>query len=198
MFSNSGKRRIRNPLPHGPAWRFAWPCILGSATLLVLSATAQAPVNRIPDIHSTDLTGKRVDLPAMLGQRAAVLVVGFSRESRDEATAWGTRLARDFGSSPDVAYYELAMLEDVPKLLRGLVLRSISRSVSERGKPHLLPLTSEEARWKAVTHFGNANDAYVLIVDSKGAVRWQAAGEPTEERYQAMRHALLAVNGRPS
>ena len=132
----------------------------------------------------------------MLGQRAAVLVVGYSRESRDEATAWGTRLAKDFGGSPDVAYYELAMLEDVPKFLRGLVLRSISRSVSERGKAHLVPLTSDQARWKAVSHFGNANDAYVLVVDSAGVVRWQASGEPTEERYQAMRRALLAVNGK--
>ncbi len=170
--------------------------LLAGFVLLATSATAQAPVNRIPEVHSTDLTGRPVNLPAMLQQKAGVLVVGFSRESREQATAWGTRLAGDFNSSSEVSFYELPVLDDVPRLLRGVVLRAIAKDVADPGKPHFVPLTGNQEQWKAVTHFEDSRDAYVLVVDGKGTVRWQVAGEPTDENYRAMRRALTTVMGK--
>ena len=129
----------------------------------------------------------------MLQGKAGVLILGFSRESRDQAAAWGKRLASDFGDSSQVVYYELPMLEDVPRLLRGVVLRAIVKDVSERGKPHFVPLTGNETQWKAITHFTEEKDAYVLVVDGSGAVRWQVEGEPTDEHYRTMQRAIAAL-----
>ena len=166
------------------------------ATCAGLSAAAQSPVDRIPEVHGTTLAGQVVHLPAQLQARAAILVIGFSRESRDQATAWGKRLDIDYKASPEVAYYELPMLQEVPKLLRGLVLKAIARDVSGNGRVHFIPLLSDEAQWKSVTHFSDTKDAYVLVVDGTGAVRWQAQGEPTNDRYLAAKKAAAAVAGR--
>ena len=163
----------------------------GSATL------AQTPPNRIPDLQSTTLAGQTVDLPSALQGKVGILVVGFSRESRVPAAAWGKRLATDFDHAPTTLYFELPVIEDVPRLLRGVVLRAIGREVAPAAQPHFLPIISQEAEWKSVAHFAEPNAAYVLVVDGAGSVRWQTSGDPTDERYDSLRQAVSSALSRP-
>lgn len=168
-------------------WRFA--------VLLTLSMLlpAQTPPARIPELHSNTLTGGQIDLPASLQGKVGVLVVGFSRDSRAQATAWGKRLYDDFSHSPDVLYFELPVLEDVPRLLRGFVLRAIAREVSPAAQAHFLPISSNQAQWKSVAHFADPDAAYVLVVDPSGNVQWQTSGDATEERHTALHHAVTSL-----
>ena len=154
------------------------------------AAVAQALPDRIPDLHSTTLSGQTVDLPAALEGKVGILVVGFSRDSRAQATVWGTRLAAEFGQSSSVLYFELPVVEDVPRLLRGAVLHAISREVAPAARAHFLPISSNEAQWKAVAHFNEPDAAYVLVVDGSGNIRWQTSSDPTDGSYASLRQAV--------
>lgn len=153
-------------------------------------AAPARPSQRIPDVHTTSFSGDLVDLPAMLQGKLAILILGFSKSSRTQATLWGRRLPTDYFYSPDVLYFEMPVLEAVPHLLRGAVLRSIKSEVSARSQPHFAPLVSDEQRWRAVVHYNRPNDAYVLLVDSNGLVQAQFQGEPTDATYQELKRRI--------
>ena len=155
---------------------------------------AEAPKGeKIPEVHGTSLAGDAVSLPADLHGKLGVLVIGFSKGSRGAATTWARRLGTEFHDSDEVASYELPMLAGVPGFLRGMVVRSMKSDVSERGQHTFVPVTTDEDRWKSLVHFGRPDDAYLLIVDSSGRVRWTTSGEPTEEAYAALRREIASL-----
>ena len=158
--------------------------------LLPLMAGAAWGQDRIPAARCVSLAGDSVSLPGDLGQRTAVLVIGFSRSSQTEVRGWSKRLAADYPDSPNVAYYEVAMLSGVPKFLRGIVVRSMKKDVPERAQGHFLPLTDDDTAWRKVVHFDNADAAYVVVIDGRGMVRWQTVGDASDDAYAELKRHL--------
>jgi hypothetical protein len=142
---------------------------------------------RVPELHGTSFTNQPVHLPQDLKGRVGVLVIGFTQGSRDAVTAWAKRLATDYYDSPAVAYYNMPVTAGVPKFMRGYVTGKIKDSVSDRGKPHFVPITENETAWKTLTHYQQGDDAYVVVVDGEGKVLWQTHGSFTEANYAAMK-----------
>jgi hypothetical protein len=174
-------------------------CHLLFALLAVngLAVTDHAAGARIPEVHGTSFANQAVSLPAQLQDKAAgILVLGFSRGSREAVTGWAQKIAGDYRSSEVVAFYELPVVASVPSLLRGLVLRSIKSSTPERAYQRILPITSNEEGWREVVHYGAADDAYLLIVDGQGNVVWQTQGQPTDAAYAALKQQVEGLAGK--
>jgi hypothetical protein len=142
------------------------------------SAGAQTSV--IPITRAASLSGEPVVLPEALRGRCGVLVLGFSQGSRDTVTEWGQWLSSEYDRAPNVLYYEMAMLASVPRPLRGFVVRSIRSSMPERAQAHFVPLTEDEREWRALVHYSETDNTYVLVVDVEGRVRWQTVGRASE------------------
>jgi hypothetical protein len=169
--------------------------------LAVLTASAltvaDCAAERIPDVHSTSFADQAVNLPAALqGKAAGILVLGFSRGSREAVTGWATKIAADYRTSDVVAYYELPVVASVPAFVRGIVLRSIKSSAPERAHKRIVPITANEAEWRTVVHYGQPDDSYVLVVDGEGNVVWQTQGEPTDAAYAALKQQVEALKTR--
>ena len=163
--------------------------------LAVGVAEGQSAGQRIPALHGVVLTGETVDLPDALKGKVGVLVVGFSQSSREQVTAWGKRLAGDYRDSNSILYYEMPVLASVPKLIRGWVLGKIKGSVPPRAQSRFLPVLDHEGEWKSVAGFGPADDAYILVVDGNGAVRWKTEGGASDASYaEVKRHVDYARN----
>jgi hypothetical protein len=139
------------------------------------------------------LAGTQVALPDDLRGRVGVLVLGFSKSSGDVSKGWGQRLAASYAKSSGVVYYEMPVLESVPKLIRGMVVKSIRSGVPEAEQQHLMPVFSDEAEWKKIARFANADDAYVLVVDGDGRVRWQTSGKVTDAGFAALKEQVGAL-----
>ena len=171
--------------------------LLALLTASALTVADCAAGERIPDVHSTSFADQAVDLPAALqGKAAGILVLGFSRGSREAVTGWATRIAADYRTSDVVAYYELPVVASVPGFVRGIVLRSIKSSAPERAHKRIVPITTNEAGWRAVVHYSQPDDPYVLVVDGQGNVVWQTQGEPADAAYAALKQQVEALKAR--
>ena len=156
-----------------------------------------AAAERIPVVHSVSFANQAVNLPAELqGKAAGVLVVGFSRGSREAVTDWARRIAADYRTSPVVAYYELPVVASVPGFVRGVVLRSIKSSVPERARKRVVPITDQEPAWRAIAHYQNPDDPYLLVVDGEGDVVWQTQGKPTDAAYAALKQQVEVLSSK--
>jgi hypothetical protein len=144
----------------------------------------------IPVVRGTSFGGQAVNLPMDLKGRVGVLVVGFSQGSRNAVKDWGLRLSADYEGSPVVMFYEMPMLAEVPRLLRGYVTAKIKDSVSERARPHFVPIVENEAGWRTITGYAGGNDAYAVVVDTTGVVRWQTHEKVTDRTYLNLKQAV--------
>jgi hypothetical protein len=171
--------------------------LLALMTVSALAVTDCAAGVRIPDVHGTSFADQAVNLPTDLqGKAAGVLVLGFSRGSREAVTGWATKIAADYRTSDVVAYYELPVVASVPGFVRGIVLRSIKSSAPERAHKRIVPITTDEAGWRAVVHYSQPDDPYVLVVDGQGNVVWQTQGQPTDAAYAALKQQVEALKAR--
>jgi hypothetical protein len=161
--------------------------------LVVGASSAWAQSGRIPETHGTALSGDPVALPDVLRGKVGVLVLGFSHGSRDTVTEWGRRLAAEYRASPAVLYYEMPVLEGVPRLIRGYVLKSIRSSVPEAMQTRFVPLMTDEAAWRSLVRYSKPNDAYVLLVDGDGTIRWQTEGVATDASFGLVKQQVEAL-----
>jgi hypothetical protein len=160
--------------------------------LLSVRMRAEGPgaTVHMPQVRGVSFAEEAVNLPEMLRGKVGVLVVGFSRGSREAVTGWGKRLAADYRESPTVVYYEMPVLASVPRILRGFVVGKIKGSVSERERARFVPLMENEAAWRAVAHYKSGDDAYILLVDEQGVVQWQMQGPATDAAFGALKQQI--------
>jgi hypothetical protein len=166
-------------------------------TLIAVNGVAfvgPAAEERIPEVHGTSFANQAVNLPQDFHDKSAgILVLGFSRGAREAVTGWAQKIAGDYRTSNVVAYYELPVVASVPGFLRGMVLRSIRSSAPERAHRRIVPITDNEVGWRALAHYGEADDAYLLVVDSRGDVVYQTQGQPTDAAYAALKQRVEAL-----
>jgi hypothetical protein len=171
--------------------------LLAVLTVSGLAVADYAAGERIPDVRGTSFADQAVNLPAALqGKAAGILVLGFSRGSREAVTGWATKIAGDYRTSDVVAYYELPVVASMPGFVRGIVLKSIKSSAPERAHKRIVPITTNEAGWRAVVHYSQPDDAYVLVVDGQGDVVWQTQRQPTDAAYGALKQQVEALKAR--
>jgi hypothetical protein len=158
-------------------------------------AQEPAAAAHIPTARGTTLAGKDIALPNSLNGKFGVLVLGFSHASQEQVADWGRLIEAQYGQSPRVTYFEVAMLGRAPKMLRGMIVKQMTSSVPGAERAHFVPLLEDDKPWRAVAHFGKSDDAYLLVVDRDGLVIWQTEGDATDAawaEFKAKMNALLA------
>ena len=133
----------------------------------------------LPATEGETLSGKPTTLARDVSGKPAVVVIGFSKASSSETAAWAKRLKGD-ASLAGMAVYQVAVLEEVPKLVRGMVKSSIRGSVPAADQGTFVMLFHDEAQWKELAHYGKADDAYVVVLDAHGMTRSTVAGAVAE------------------
>ncbi len=168
------------------------------AAILLLAVPLPGSGPHIPETHAASLAGQPVDLPQVLRNHCTVLIVGFSRNSRDAVAAWAHRLQADARDSPSIQYFDLAILADVPRPLRPLVVGKMAHAIPPVAQPHSVLIYDHEQDWKALTGYdkkNGADDAYLLLVDATGAVQDRlAAATPTDQSYSDLRSRLRRMH----
>ena len=160
-------------------------------TVLLLGTNLVAEA--IPTIDTSALDGTPVHLPNAGDGRPAVLVLGFSRRSSEQAVQWGKRLYDAPWNDRHADSYEIAMLGDVPGFLRGMVLRSMRKNIPPVAQSTLVPLYSGEDRWREAAQVDSVDEVYLLVVDRDGAIRWRGKGEYSEQLMQQVTRQIAQL-----
>jgi hypothetical protein len=162
----------------------------------LIAGGSSCVAERIPEVHGTSLSNQAVNLPEALQGRVGVLVLGFSRSSREAVAGWGRRLATDYRESPTVEYFEMPVLASAPGMVRGFIVRSMRSSVPGPMQARFVPIMDNEAAWRTLVHYGPPDDPYLLLVDGQGDVVWQTQGQPTDAAYAVLKQQIEALKAR--
>jgi hypothetical protein len=157
---------------------------------LALASLCPAPGrcgDLFPTVSAENLLGAKAELPGLVKGRTAVLAIGFTHASQSETKAWSQRIGRDLDA------YSVAVLQDVPRLLRGMVKGGIKDGVPQAQRDRFLLLFTGEKDVKQAAGFDRADDAYLVLLDRDGAVRWRFHGPVTDASLADLKSRAAAL-----
>lgn len=160
----------------------------------VLSASsALAQPQTLPTMSGESLAGSKNALPEATRGKVAVLVLGFTHASKGPTSAWSEKLNSDFSRQQDFALYDLPVLEDVPRMIRGMVISGIRKGVPENRRDHFIPILHGEAELKNLVHYKEPNDAYLIVLDRSGQIVRQVHGASPDAEYLQLKAEIQAL-----
>jgi hypothetical protein len=144
------------------------------ACILALVVRVVHAQQTIPAIEGETLSGRKVSLPAAAQGRSALLIIGFTRGSQTQTKAWSQRVRDRFPA------WSIVVLEDVPRLVRGMVTHGIKSGTPQELYDRFLLVYHGEKELKQAAGFDRPDDAYLLVIDGSGAIRWSFHGAVTD------------------
>lgn len=164
--------------------------------MLLARAVAQSP-QQMPRIAGESLAGHRVQVPDAARGKIAVLIFGFSKASKAPTSAWTDQLRSDLSTHTGFALYQLPVLEDVPRIIRGVVISGMRKGVPATMRDRVVPILEDEAELKRLVSYKEPDDAYLVLLDRSGQIVAQRHGSFSATGYRQFESEILALlNGK--
>jgi hypothetical protein len=162
---------------------------------LLLTASSLS-AQGIPHTEAETLSGTKIVLPDAAAGHPAIFIIGFSRGGGDASGRWTKELRKEFADNRDLRLYSIAVLQDAPRMMRGMIKHGMRESIPKSEQQSFVILEHDEDTWKKLADFSDPNDAYVMLGDSTGTIRWRAhARAPDAKTINALRSALAKKTG---
>lgn len=119
---------------------------------------------------------------------ASLLLSGITHAETPSALSTRT-LTKPFVVSRAATQYSVAVIEDVPKLLRGHVIDTMRDDLPASMHARFLVATEHSAAWKEWTRHAAPDAAYVLLLDAGRRTLWRGAGAVTDGQLGSLKAA---------
>ena len=157
---------------------------LGIMALFAAFAGAES----LPRLEGETLSKKPIVLPDTVRGKIALLVVGFTKKGGQATGPWQKQFKSDFGADQRYAVYLVAVLEDVPRFIRGMITSGMRSNTPPAEQDNFLILVHGEEDLKHLVGYSTPDDAYLLLLDAKGEIRWRGHGLFKDEDYAALKN----------
>jgi hypothetical protein len=162
------------------------------AVMLLASAVAQSP-QPMRRIAGESFAGRKVELPDAARGNITVLIFGFTKASKVPTRAWAEKLGSDFGSQTGFAFYQLPVVEDVPRIIRGMVISGMKKGVPATMRDHFVPVLEDEAERKRLVSYPEPDDAYLVLLGRSGQIVEQRHDSFSDPGYRQLHSQILAL-----
>jgi hypothetical protein len=167
---------------------------IGILTLLGLALTAPAadPVvelsigDQLPLLKGSFLSGRTAVLPDAASGRVALLMLGFTYDSRFQVEAWAKRFRQDFGTKPGVTFFEIPMIGGMARMGKWFIDGGMRRGTPKADHENVITVYGGTDTWKQRVGLNDPKAAYLILIDQHGRVAWHSAGSLDEQRYSAL------------
>jgi hypothetical protein len=144
------------------------------------------------NLSTQNLKGEPRAFPADVAQRRAVVVVTFSKSASNEASEW-TRKLRENQEKLAASIYQIAIIEDVPALLRSFVISALRRAIPRNLHENFWIATSSSKKWQEHTGSRALDEAHVFLLEDRTQITWRFHGAFSEPSLHSLLAALSAL-----
>jgi len=112
--------------------------LLPVAVFATVRTTEIVSGERLPVLRGEFLTGREAVLPQAAYGRVALLLLGFTYESRYSVEAWAARFREQFHSDPRVTFYEVPMIGGLARLAKWFIDSGMRRGTPRGDYEHVI------------------------------------------------------------
>ena len=168
------------------------------STAALRAGSVQEPLrvgDQLPALKGQFLTGRDAVLPQASSGQVAIVAVGFTYKSRFPVEAWADWYRMTIGSRTGVTFFEVPMIGGLGTLGRWFIDRGMRKGTAVELHDHVITVYGGTGDWKQRLSYSrhHEDDAYVVIIDKKGIVRWLHHGvfdQPVADDLQALLTSL--------
>jgi hypothetical protein len=164
-----------------------------------LTASAAAPVteltvgDQLPPLKGEFLSGRNAVLPQAASGRVALLLLGFTYDSRFQVEAWAKRFRQDFGTEPKVTFFEIPMIGGMARMGKWFIDSGMRRGTPKADHENVITVYGATEAWKQRVGFHDPKAAYLILLGPSGKVVWRHAGSLDEQRYSRLSSEVSRV-----
>jgi len=165
------------------------PIILMASALI----PAIQPGESLPTLKGEFLTGRQVQLPDAASGRVVLLALGFTYNSRFPVEAWIGRFRKDFGSNPQVTFYEIPMIGGMARLGKWFIDSGMRKGTPRSDQENVITIYGGTDAWKQRVGYQSPDAAYLVLIDKHGVVRWRHSGAFDEDAYKDLQSQVSGL-----
>lgn len=180
----------RTPLGHYPIM------LLPIALLFLGLPPAFTPGDTLPVLKGEFLNGKSVELPVAAKGKVALLALGFTHDSQAAVEGWTKRFRKDFGSDPQVTFYEIPMIGGMGTLAKPFITGGMRKGTAKADYEHVITVFGNTTFWKERLRYKAEKDAYLILLGQEGNIRWVSHGLVDEGTYADLAAAARRLLGK--
>lgn len=180
--------------------------MLCSATLslsLASSARAEdqskttAPLgvgDTFPRLEAEFLTGRKAILPDAAAGKVALILMGFTYDSRFDVEAWVERMGGELGPNERVTYFQVPVIGGMGRMAKWFIDSGMRKGTPKALHENVITVYGGADRWKKTMGFTKAEEhaAYLALLGPDGRVQWMHRGGLTDEAMEALKAAIVA------
>jgi hypothetical protein len=161
-------------------------------SLATALATASVEPLRIgeplPRLKGEHLTGRSATLPAAASGKKTLMLLGFTYASRVPVEAWGQWFRDSVGVGPDRTFFEVPMIGGLAKMGRWFIDRGMRKGTPAALHENVITVYANTGDWKKRLAVSSVNDkdAFLIVLDHDGVVRWLHHGPFDAARAQEL------------
>jgi hypothetical protein len=176
--------------------------MLTLTTLLVAPLAAHAddpkmarlgPGDRLPPLRGEFLTGRDAQLPDASAGKVAVVMLGFTYDSRHAVEAWGEWFRKTVGVGNEITFFEVPMIGGLGRLGRWFIDSGMRKGTPQDLHEHVITVYGGTGDWKRRVGFASEDAAYLILLDRDGTVRWMHAGDFDAATAQELAKTIAAL-----
>lgn len=186
------------------AWVFSPSAGRVVAVALVMAAVAvhaeAAPEplrvgQTLPPFEGEFLTGRTAALPSASAGKVTLILMGFTYASRFPVEAWGGWFRNITGMNPSVTSFEVPMIGGLAKLGKWFIDSGMRKGTPAELHENVMTVYSGAGDWKQRmgTSSANENDAFLILLDQQGTVRWLHHGAFEAARADELKRVLASL-----
>ncbi len=140
----------------------------------------------LPELKGEYLTGRAAVLPSASSGRVALLLLGFSYDSRTAVEDWAKRFRAGFDKNPQVTFYEVPMIGGMARLGKWFIDSGMRKGTPKADHEHVITVYGGVDPWKQRLGAKDEKAAHLILLDKTGRVAWLFAGSFDEAAFQAL------------
>jgi len=154
------------------------------------TASAYVTGTAFPKITVKALDDKEIVLPEAVKDKAAMLMLTFSRPDDNDMASWVKPFALKYMGNTQTAYYEMALVGDVG-ILNGIIYNGMKGGATEEQKAHLVVFFGDKEPYKKFFSVKDDSLIYVCVLDKQGDIKLFKQGKrATEEDIKEIAEAI--------
>lgn len=161
-------------------------CIALASSMMTLAASEITIGQKLPELKGKFLTGRQTTLPGGVSGRVALLIMGFSYDSRFAVESWTKRFREDFDADPQVTVFEIPMIGGMARLGKWFIDGGMRRGTPRADHERVITVYGGTGPWKERLGVSVEEHAYLILLDQKGNIAWRHAGLFDRQVYAAL------------
>jgi hypothetical protein len=144
-----------------------------------------------PRLEAEFLTGRKAILPDAAAGKTALLMMGFTYDSRFDVEKWAEHVRREFAARDAFTFYEVPVIGGMGRLAKWFIDSGMRKGTPKELHENVITVYGGVDRWKKAMGFSKSLEdaAYLVLLGPDGRVRWLHAGGFSEDALAALKAA---------